>query len=93
MQRDVPQTPAGSLCTAGGALHRPDGVIYRSVHPPQLRAGDVAVCQVSSAPASIHDMGTSLFALCFVLNHKFALQNVFIRKCTVKMGTLVAPAM
>lgn len=49
VQRDVPHAPAGPLHPAGGALHRPDGVVDRPVHPPRLRGGDLAVCQVSSA--------------------------------------------
>ena len=48
VQWHVPQAPAGPVHPAGGALHRPYGVIHRPVHPPWLRAGNLAVRQVSA---------------------------------------------
>lgn len=53
VQRAVPQTPAGPVRPPGGALHRPDGVVHRPVHPPRLRAGDLAVCQVRARLLSL----------------------------------------
>lgn len=50
LQWCVPQTPAGPVRPTGSALHRPDGVVHCSVHPPRLRAGDLAVCQVRVRP-------------------------------------------